>query len=69
MSNKKIREIRNLSKDELLSQIRESQNKLFEAKMQLKTGQLEDTGMLWRLRKDLARMNTVLTELSKAQKA
>ncbi|MDR3606574.1 MAG: 50S ribosomal protein L29 [Oligoflexia bacterium] len=56
MATKRFKELKNLSKAELLSQIRETESQLFQNKMKQATGQLTDTAMLWRLRKDIARM-------------
>jgi ribosomal protein L29 len=56
VSNKRIRELRNLSKDELAAKLRESESAFFQAKLQRATGQLGDSASLWRLRKELARI-------------
>ncbi len=56
MATKRFKELKNLTKTELSSQIRETESQLFQAKMKQATGQLSDTAMLWRLRKDIARM-------------
>jgi large subunit ribosomal protein L29 len=62
MSNKKIKELKNLSKTELQVKIRETEKNLFDARMKKKTGQLEDVNQLWSLRKSLARIKTLLTQ-------
>ena len=62
MSNKRIKELRNLSKEELVVRIREAEAKLFESKLKLKTAQLENTSSIWSMRKDLARMKMLLSE-------
>ena len=56
MSTKRFNELKNLSKAELSVKIRESEAQLFQTKLKKATGQLEDTGSIWRLRKDLARL-------------
>jgi ribosomal protein L29 len=56
VATKRFKELKNLTKTELSSQIRETESQLFQAKMKQATGQLSDTAMLWRLRKDIARM-------------
>ena len=56
MSTKQMKELKNLSLDELTTKVRENEAMLFEARMKKVTGQLEDTARLWRLRKGLARM-------------
>lgn len=56
VSTKRFTELKNLSKDELTTKIRETEAALFENKMKRVTGQLADAATLWKLRKDLARM-------------
>jgi len=53
---KKYKELKQLSKDELATKIRETEATLFQAKMKKTTGQLENKTSVWRMRKDLARM-------------
>jgi len=67
MAAKKLNELKNLSKDELVSKARETEAQLFQVRMKLKTGQLEDTGTLWRLRKDLARVKTLVGQKAQAR--
>ena len=62
----KAREIRELSVAELSQKIRETRDELFNAKIKHATGQLEDTAKLGRLRREVARMNTVLSEKREA---
>jgi large subunit ribosomal protein L29 len=61
-------EIRDLAVEELEQKIRETRDELFNAKVKHATGQLEDTAKLGRLRRDVARMNTVLQEKREATK-
>lgn len=68
MATKKFQELKNLSGDELIGRARETESQLFQARMKLRTGQLEDTGTLWRLRKELARVKTLMTQKT-AEKA
>jgi large subunit ribosomal protein L29 len=56
VATKRFKELKNLSKDELATKIRESETQLFHTRIKHSTGQLEDTATIWRLRKDLARM-------------
>ncbi|MGK5087104.1 50S ribosomal protein L29 [Bdellovibrionota bacterium FG-2] len=60
MSNKRIKELRSLSKDELNTKVREAEAHLFEIRMKKATGQLADTASIWRSRKDLARIKMLL---------
>lgn len=61
MASKRIKEFKDLSKDELISKIRLTEQGLFESRMKHKTGQLEDSAILWRLRKDLACLKTMFS--------
>jgi len=68
VANKRMKEIKNLSKDELKSKARELESNLFQARMKRATGQLADTAQVWRLRKDLARVKTLETQAQKSAK-
>lgn len=59
MATKRFKELKNLSNDELAVKARESEAQLFQIRMKKSTGQLEDTALIWRLRKDLARIKTL----------
>lgn len=64
MSNKQFKEVQQLSKEELLSKVRDTEALLFKSKMQKATGQLKDTGSVWLARKKLARLKTRMTQLA-----
>lgn len=64
MSNKKFKELRNLSSDELSARLRELESKLFDAKIKKATSQLADTALIWRSRKDVARIKTIQSQIS-----
>jgi ribosomal protein L29 len=64
VANKKNKEVQQLSRNELLSKVRDTEALLFKAKMQKATGQLKDTGSVWVARKMLARLKTRLTQLA-----
>ncbi|MFG1815657.1 50S ribosomal protein L29 [Kribbella sp. NPDC049174] len=55
-------ELRNLGRDELQSKLAEAKEELFNLRFQAATGQLESHGRLRAVRKDIARIYTVLTE-------
>jgi large subunit ribosomal protein L29 len=55
-------ELRNRSKDELLQDLANAKEELFNLRFQAATGQLESHGRLRAVRKDIARIYTVLTE-------
>ena len=59
MTNK---EIRDLTSEELLKKIEESKEELFNLKFNQATGNLEKPSRLRELRKQVARMKTVLRE-------
>lgn len=58
----KIKEIRDLGIKELKQKNNELLEELFKLRIRHASGQLEQTAMLGRLRKDIARVNTVLKE-------
>lgn len=55
-------ELRNLSRAELNGRVTELKEELFSLRFQSATGQLESHGRLRAVRKDIARIYTVLTE-------
>ena len=55
-------ELRNLSGSELNTKVTELKEELFTLRFQAATGQLESHGRLRAVRKDIARIYTVLTE-------
>jgi large subunit ribosomal protein L29 len=58
----KPRELRDLSEAELRQKVQDSTVELFNLKFQHATGQLENTERLPQVRKDLARVKTILRE-------
>lgn len=67
MSSKKLKELKNLSRDELVTKVRETEAALFQLRMQHRTGQLDNTAVLWKNRKELARIKTLLGQSSAAK--
>jgi large subunit ribosomal protein L29 len=55
-------ELRALANDELVAKLREAKEELFNLRFQAATGQLESHGRLREVRKDIARIYTVLRE-------
>lgn len=55
-------ELRTLSDDELVAKLRESKEELFNLRFQAATGQLESHGRLRAVRKDIARIYTIMRE-------
>ena len=64
----KAAELRSLSETELDQKGRELRNELFNAKIRRATEQLENTAILGQLRKDIARVETLLTQKREAGK-
>ena len=58
--------IRNLTDDELQHQGRDLADQLFKLKFQLNMGQNESLKKIRGLRKDIARVNTILSERTRA---
>ena len=58
--------IRNLTEDELQHQGRDLADQLFKLKFQLNMGQSESLKKIRGLRKDIARVNTILGERTRA---
>ncbi|MCI8671444.1 MAG: 50S ribosomal protein L29 [Bacilli bacterium] len=58
----KIKELRELSNKELEGKIRESKKELFNLRMKQSTGTLEKPSKIRELRKDVARMKTIIRE-------
>ena len=58
----KAKEIRILSLEELRTRISDTRNELMNLRFQIVTGQLTDTSRLKTVRRDIARLETVLTE-------
>ena len=55
-------ELRNLDNEELIAKLREGKEELFNLRFQGATGQLENHGRLRAVRKDIARIYTILRE-------
>jgi large subunit ribosomal protein L29 len=62
----KIKEIRDLTRDELASRKRELREESFHLRIQQQSGQLEKPSTLRAIRREIARVETVLTEKTKA---
>ncbi|MCX7911410.1 MAG: 50S ribosomal protein L29 [Dehalococcoidales bacterium] len=58
----KLKELRSLSTDELKKQLESSYQELFNLRLRLATKQLVNHREVWRVRKHIARLKTLLTE-------
>jgi large subunit ribosomal protein L29 len=55
-------ELRNLTQEELITRLRGAKEELFNLRFQGATGQLENHGRLRAVRKDIARLYTIMRE-------
>ncbi len=62
VSNMKVKEIRELSTEEINAKIKETKEELFNLRFQQATGNLEKPSRIRELRHTVARMKTVLKE-------
>ena len=60
--NEVVKELRALSDEELVSRIKESKKELFDLRLKQSTGSLEKPSRIRELRKNVARMKTILKE-------
>jgi large subunit ribosomal protein L29 len=58
----KPKELRTLTREELEQRLREAREELFNLKFQHRTGQLSNPLRIREVRKDIARLNTLLEE-------
>ncbi|MCY0932970.1 50S ribosomal protein L29 [Streptomyces sp. H34-S4] len=58
----KASELRELGNEELVGKLREAKEELFKMRFQAATGQLENNGRLRSVRKDIARIYTLMHE-------
>ena len=56
------KEIRNLSADQIRAKVTDTREELMKLRFQQVTGQLTDTSRLRTLRRDIARMETILAQ-------
>jgi large subunit ribosomal protein L29 len=62
MAGSKAVELREVSDEELVSRLRESKAELFNLRVQAATGQLDNHGRLQVIRRDIARIYTIMRE-------
>jgi large subunit ribosomal protein L29 len=55
-------ELRNIDTDDLVTKLREAKEELFNLRFQAATGQMEKTHRVSEVRKDIARISTLLRE-------
>ncbi|MCS7281348.1 MAG: 50S ribosomal protein L29 [Desulfobacterota bacterium] len=64
----RARELRELTDDELMKKKKDLKEELFNLRFQLSTGQLENTARIKAVKKDIARIETILNERRKKGK-
>lgn len=62
----KIEKVRELSEDELRDKVTDLAEEIFRTRLQKETGQLDQMGKVRELRRDLARVKTVLRQMELA---
>lgn len=62
----KAKEIRELSAAEIQTKIRASRDELLQLRLKKHTGQVEKTHLIHALRKDIARLETILNQKQRA---
>ena len=65
----KAKEIRELTAEELQNKLAELKKDLFNLRLQLATNQLDNTNKITEVKRDIARVNTVIREKQLAEKA
>jgi large subunit ribosomal protein L29 len=66
MKAMKVQDIRKLAAEEIRTKIADARDELMKLRFQQVTGQLTDTSSLKILRRDIARMETILRETERA---
>jgi large subunit ribosomal protein L29 len=62
MASRRAEELRSMDFDELSNRLAEAKQELFNLRFQLVTGQLENHARVVQVKRDIARINTVLRE-------
>ena len=65
----KANEIRKMDTTDIKTRIEDLKKELFDLRFQAAVGQLEDTAQLSKIKKDIARMYTIITEREKGIRA
>jgi large subunit ribosomal protein L29 len=66
MKAMKVEDIRKLSAEEIRTKIADARDEMLKLRFQQVTGQLTDTSRVKILRRDVARMETILREMARA---
>ncbi len=67
MAKVKTKDFRAMSLDELEAKLLANKKEQFNLRVQQSTGQLQNTAMMRKVRREIAKINTLITELKKKQ--
>ncbi len=67
MAARRAQELRSMDPDELEARLAEAKQELFNLRFQLVTGQLDNHARVSQVKKEIARVNTILRELEIAE--
>ena len=67
MKNKELNELKAKSLQELDTDLKNKKNELFTLRFQLATGQLQNTAAIREVKRDIARVKTIISQREKAQ--
>ena len=67
MKNKELNELKAKTLQELDTDLKNKKNELFTLRFQLATGQLQNTAAIREVKRDIARVKTIISQREKAQ--
>lgn len=67
MKNKELNELKAKSLQDLTNDLKNKKNELFTLRFQLATGQLQNTAAIREVKRDIARVKTIISQREKAQ--
>lgn len=67
MKNKELNELKAKSLQDLINDLKNKKNELFTLRFQLATGQLQNTAAIREVKRDIARVKTIISQREKAQ--
>ena len=67
MKNKELNELKAKSLQELDADLKNKKSELFTLRFQLATGQLQNTAAIREVKRDIARVKTIISQREKAQ--
>jgi len=67
VKNKELNELKAKSLQDLTNDLKNKKNELFTLRFQLATGQLQNTAAIREVKRDIARVKTIISQREKAQ--